>query len=128
MTKRNRHRWAAALVATCAIASCSAFAQTQIKITPVQREALCAREARANRLTGTRFNQFMDRCTHPAFTTGSAAASPPVQPPSNGQPTQPSTTATPASKREADCRKAITEMGMTGAAAATYLQRCLSTH
>jgi hypothetical protein len=114
----------------CAVAFCAEVAVAQPAPTPGERERLCAGRARELArssklgLTGARYSAFMSRCTGiPAANSGPAL--PPAQPPGAAPPPQPPAAA-PLSPLAISCNKKVSELGLSGAAAKTYLGRCLA--
>jgi hypothetical protein len=88
------------------------------------RFELCLQEARTRHYEEARYNIFMVKCMHGA-TLGAVAR--PLPPPSATPPVA-STPATPLSSRAVSCNQMVTEMGIKGTQATTFLQRCLSAH
>jgi hypothetical protein len=126
LARFNKHLVSFALA--CAVALSAGASVAQSIPTPGERERLCATEAhKIGRfgLTGERYDAYMRRCTGiPAANSGPAP--PPAQPPGAALPPRPSAAAPPLSPLALRCNKMISEMGITGPAAKTQLERCLA--
>jgi hypothetical protein len=124
------NRGLATLVFGCAVALSAAVSVAQQMQPSPQRERLCALEAHRRGLKGGAYTAYMDRCVRlpPKTGTGTGGpAVPPAQPPTATPPAQPPG-GRPQSPREISCHKMVLELGITGAAAQAYLDRCLKAH
>lgn len=124
------NKYLATLVLACAAVSCAGVSLAQPAPSPALRERLCAENARDRGLSSShglsreRYDAFMSKCTGiPAANSGTAQ--PPAQPPGAAPPSQPAAAA-PLSPLAISCNKEISELGITGAAAKSYLGRCLA--
>jgi hypothetical protein len=117
-------KYLAALLVGWTVLSGVGMAVAQQMLSPRQREAYCAREAQKRGLSGKSFNEYMNRCTHLGSRRGSGLAPPPASNPA-ATPPQPSAPA-PRSARAVECDRMARELGITGAAATSYLRRCIA--
>ena len=121
----------ATLALGCAVAFWAEVSVAQPAPTPGERERLCAGDARRlglssrHGLSRERYDAFMSKCTGvPAANSGPAL--PPAQPPGAAPPSQPPAAAAPLSPWAISCNRKVSELGLSGAAAKSYLERCLA--
>jgi len=120
------NKYSAAVVAVWAVASCSGMCFAQPMGPAVSQATLCARAARARGLAGVFYTRSVATCMR-EHSSGSTAPAPPTVAPSSPPPPQPATAA-PLTPRQKSCNDELKELGATGTAAQTFLQRCLSAH
>jgi hypothetical protein len=93
------------------------------------RFAACLQEARNRHYEEARYNIFMVKCMHETkYSLGVIARLPALPPAAPSAAPPPASPPSPTSPRAVSCNQMIAELGIKGAQAQQFLQRCLAAH